>query len=315
MRNLSNCIKKKSNNFTHDIIKNKILWLMLMPAILYFGIFKFLPMIGFIAAFKQYKMYLGIFKSPWSGFKNFEFLFISGTFTTLIKNTLLYNFVFIVLGNTLQLAVAIMLSYINSRTFKKISQSVMFFPYFVSYVILAILTYNIFNYENGTVNNILVSLGQERIDVYSMPGIWKYILVFFHSWKWLGYGSVIYLAAIMGIDKSIYESARIDGASTLKQIFKITIPLLKPTLITLILLAIGRIFYGQFELFYQIIGDNGQLYKATDILDTFMFRSLVKTFNIGMGLSAKLLRSVLGLITILLANFIVKRVDDDYALF
>jgi putative aldouronate transport system permease protein len=210
---------------------------------------------------------------------------------------------------------AILLSELGSRAFKKIAQSFMFLPYFVSYVILSVLVYNIFNYETGVLNSVLVGLGMERVDLYSMPGAWRYILVTFHVWKWLGHGSVIYLAAIMTIDESLYEAADIDGANMLQKVFRITLPALKPTIAILLLLAVGRIMRGQFELFYQIVGTNGQLYQTTDIIDTFVFRSLVKTFDISMGTAAGLYQSVMGLGIILITNFIVKRLNPEYALF
>lgn len=300
---------------THDIKANWILWLMLLPAIVYFVLFKYAPMVGFLYAFKNYKISLGLFGSPWIGVKNFEFLVKSGTLLTITKNTILYNLAFIVVGNTLQITLAIVLSRLAAKWFTKTAQSLMFLPYFVSYIIFAVLVYNIFNYETGSLNAILGSLDLEPVDVYTRPELWKYILVGSHTWKWLGYGTVIYLAAITSIDPALYEASSIDGANIIQEIRYITIPQLAPTLIILVLLAVGRIMRGQFELFYQVIGDNGQLYKATDIIDTFVFRSLVKTFDISMGTAAGLYQSIFGFGIILLVNYLVRRNHEEYALF
>lgn len=288
---------------------------MILPAVLYFVIFHYTTMIGFLFAFKRYRISLGLFKSPWVGFENFRFMILSGTLWIITRNTILYNIAFILIGNFLQITMAIILSELSSKLFKKIAQSLMFLPYFVSYVILSVLVYNIFNYETGAMNAFLGNLGLESIDVYSKIGLWKYILTTFHVWKWLGHGSVIYFAAIMSIDETLYEAAGIDGANIMQKITRITLPSLKPTIAILLLLAVGRIMRGQFELFYQIVGDNGQLYKSTDIIDTFVFRSLVKTFDISMGTAAGLYQSVMGLLIILVTNYTVKQLNEDYALF
>jgi putative aldouronate transport system permease protein len=210
---------------------------------------------------------------------------------------------------------ALLLNEITSKVYKKFSQTLIFMPYFVSYVILAVLVYNIFSYDNGLLNNILGFFGQPKFSAYTTTGIWKYVLIFFNQWKGLGYGVVVYLAAITGISDEYYEAAKIDGASHWQEIRYISMPLLKPTVIVITLFAVGRIMKGQFELFYQIIGVNGVLYNSTDIIDTYVFRSLTQTFDVGMGTAAGVYQSVFGLILIVTVNGIVKRINPDYALF
>jgi putative aldouronate transport system permease protein len=270
---------------------------------------------GVYLAFTKYNYVDGIFGSPFVGMDNFRFLYISGNLFNITKNTVLYNIAFLLTGNLCQIAVAIFISEIPGRLFKKVSQSLMFLPYFVSFVLVGLVVYNILNYETGLLNTILKSLNFEPIDVYGNVGAWKYILVLFNIWKGIGYGSVIYLAAIMGIDREMYEAATIDSANIFQQIRYITLPMLKPTFIVLVLLQLGNILRGQFELFYQIIGSNGTLYKATDIIDTYVFRALVNSFDIGMGTAVGLYQSFFGFVLIMTVNTIVKKVSPDYALF
>ena len=289
--------------------------LMALPAILWFIVFAYLPMGGLVLAFKTFNYNDGIFGSPWSGLENFRFLYQSGTLLRLTVNTILFNMAFLITSIVLQITAAVFLSEMAGKWFKKIAQSVMFLPYFVSYVLLAALIYNLFNYENGVLNSLLASLNLPRIDIYGTPSLWKYILVFFYNWKWVGYGMVVYLAAIMAISQEYYEAARIDGAGMLQKIRYITLPMMMPTIMVIFLLNVGQIMRGQFELFYQIVGDNGMLFEATDIIDTYVFRSLVKSFDIGMGSAAGLYQSAFGLVLVLAVNALVKWRNKDYSLF
>ena len=311
--------KKKKTYFGAEVVKelrkNYIMFLMLLPAVAYFIVFHYLPMIGVVLAFKRFNYFDGIIRSPWVGFNNFRFLFISGTIWRITRNTILYNVAFLTVNIFLQVTMAILISEISSRMFKKVSQTVLFLPHFVSYVLVAAFVYNLFNFERGAMNTIIRSFNLEPVNFYGTPGVWKYVLMFFYQWKGIGYGTVIYLATITGISPEFYEAARIDGANKWQEITKITIPQLKSTIIIIVLFAVGNILKGQFELFYQIIGDNGPLYAATDIIDTYVFRMLTRTFDIGMGAAAGVYQSTFGLITILLVNWIVKRVNEDYALF
>jgi putative aldouronate transport system permease protein len=226
-----------------------------------------------------------------------------------------YNLIFILLGNTLQVFTAIVLSELTSKLFKRISQSLMFLPHFVSFVMVAVLAYNLFNYELGIINNTLRALGLNTVNLYATPAAWWIIIPIVHFWKTIGYGMVIYLAAIMGIDREMYEAADIDGANIIERIWHITIPNLKGTFIILLLFSLGSILRGQFDLFYQLVGRNGMLFSATDIIDTFVYRSLMQQFDIGLGTAAGLYQSAFGMITVLTVNGIVRKLNPDYALF
>lgn len=310
--------QKKQNpikNVMTEIRRRKILCLMLLPAIIFFIIFSYLPMLGIILAFKDYNYAEGVLGSPWVGWANFTFLYKSGTLWRVTRNTILYNIAFLILDLVTQVGMAILLNEIGSKICKKLSQSLMFLPYFVSAVLLGAIVYNIFNYERGTLNNILTSLGLERFDAYGNMYIWIPILLFFHVWKGLGYGVVVYLAAITGISGEYYEAARVDGATRFQQIRYITLPLLKPTMVIITLFAVGKIMKGQFELFYQIIGDNGTLYPVTDIIDTYVFRMTTTSFDPGIAASTGLYQSFFGFVLIVVVNFVVKKINPEYALF
>jgi putative aldouronate transport system permease protein len=305
----------KKDGFIAELKKNKILFLMLSPAIIYFIIFCYLPMIGIAVAFESFRYDKGILHSPWVGIDNFKFFFISGKAWLVTKNTILYNAAFIFTGLIFQLTVAIIFSELKGKYFKKITQSMMFLPYFISWVVVGAFVYNLFQYEFGSFNSVLKALNLQPVDVYGTPGYWKYLLVIFNLWKYIGYGSVVYLAAIMGISPELYEAAEMDGASILQRIYHITIPMIKTTIIILILLQIGGILRGNFDLFYQMVGNNGLLFNATDVIDTFVFRSLMKATELGQPAAAGLYQQALGFCIIMGVNFIVKKVNEDYSLF
>lgn len=310
---------KKKQGFLHELNKNKVLFLMLVPTFIFFLINNYLPMLGIYFAFTEFRVggsfFENLIHSKFVGLKNFEFLFKSNTLLNLTKNTVLYNLLFIILGNVIQVFTAILLSKLIGNAFRKITQTLMFLPYFVSYVILSVLVYNLFNYEIGFMNTFLKSITVQPIDFYNLPHVWIFLIVGFYLWKWVGYGTVIYLATILGISDDYYEASEIDGATIFQQIRYITLPLIKPTFIILILFALGSIMRGQFELFYQLVGTNGNLYNTTDIIDTYVYRSLMSDFNIGMGSAAGLYQSVFGFILIITINFFVKRRNPEYALF
>jgi putative aldouronate transport system permease protein len=309
-------VKEESRStLLYDFKRNKILLLMVAPVVIFFFINSYLPMVGIYYAFTRFNFDGGLFGSPFVGLENFKFLFQSGTLLKITTNTILYNLAFIVLGNLLQIFVAILLSELPGKSFIKVSQSVMFLPYFVSYVIVGVLVYNLFNYESGLVNTMLESFNFQPMDAYSTPWIWKFVLVALYIWKMLGYGTVIYLAAILGIGTEFYEAATIDGANIFQRIRHITIPMLMPTFIMLFLFSLGSIMRGQFDLFYQVIGQNGVLFDATDIIDTYVFRVLRVNFDIGMGTAAGLYQSVFGFIIIMTVNWLIRRNHEEYALF
>lgn len=288
---------------------------MALPAVLIVLIFSYLPMSGLVLAFKDYRYNKGVFGSDWNGLENFRFLFASGVGLKITRNTIFYNLLNLVTSQGLAVVIAVIISEIKVVPYKKITQSVIFFPYFISWVIVGTFVYNIFNYETGLLNTIIRGFGGERINVYSMPGVWPAIICVFNAWKWCGYNSVVYIAAVTGVDTECYEAAEIDGANIFQRIRYITLPGIRPTIITMLLLNVGRILRGDFEMFYQIVGNNGQLFDATDVIDTYVFRSLTTSANLGMTAAATFYQSVLCFIIIMAVNGIVKKIDKDYALF
>lgn len=305
----------KKGGFLYKLIKYRVFLLMLLPAVIYTIIFSYLPMAGIVMAFKKYTYAGGIFNSPWNGFDNFKFFFKSGQALMVTKNTVLYNLLFIAFNTVLQMTVAILLVEMKNKYFRKVSQSLMFLPYFISWVIVSVIAFNILSYDYGLINTIIDKLGGTKINFYSTGSFWPFILTFFGAWKGVGYGSIMYLAAIMGIDTSIYEAASIDGANVFQRIFRITIPLMKPTVIILLLLSIGGIFRGNFDMFYNLVGSNGLLYKSTDVIDTYTFRALITNNDFGMSAASGLYQSILCFITILLVNKMVSKYSKDYSLF
>ena len=307
--------KYREHGLLVELKRNWVLFVMLIPTFVYFMINNYLPMLGVYFAFTSFNFRDGLWSSPFTGFKNFEFLIKADLFR-LTKNTVLYNVVFIGIGNILQIIFAILVSRVTVKWFKKTSQTLMFMPYFVSFVILKVIVYNVFEYQYGLINNLVTSMGGERIDFYNNPSYWPFLITFFYLWKNIGYGMVVYLATIMGIDNEIYEAARVDGANELQQIWYITLPHIKPTFIILLLYALGSIMKGQFELFYQLIGNNGVLFNATDIFDTYVYRiTMTQPLSIGLGTAAGLYQSLFGFLIIVLVNYVVKKRNPEYALF
>ena len=303
--------------FFKEIRKSRTLLLMLLPAVVIIFIFAYLPMGGMVLAFKKFNYRDGILKSPWVDglFDNFRFFFLSGKASAVTVNTFLYNLSFIIVNTFLSVAFAVILSEAVNRHFKKITQSAIFLPYFVSWVIVGTIAYNLFNYENGVVNAVLEVFHMEPVDVYSKGPLWRFLIVAFNAWKSVGYCMVVYLAAATGVDMQLHESAKIDGANIFQRVRHITLPGILPTIVTMVLLDVSKIFRGNLDLFYQLIGKNGALYDATDVIDTFVFRSLLETSDIGMAAAAGFYQSVLCFVTIMIVNSIVKRVSSDYALF
>lgn len=301
--------------FLHKVYKYRTYLLLLLPATVYTLVFCYYPMTGVVLAFKNYNFRDGIWGSPWCGFSNFEFFFKSGQAVTVIRNTVLYNITFIVVGVFLQVMVAVFLTEIRNRRYRKVSQSLMFLPYFISWVVVGVIAFNIFSSDYGFLNTLIVAFGGTKISFYSTPEAWPFIIVFFEVWKGIGYGSVVYLAAIMGVDTEIYEAAELDGCNVFQRIFKVTIPSIRPTIMIMVLMALGRVFKGNFDMFYNLTGDNGLLYNYTDVIDTLTMRTLINNNNYGMSAAIGLMQSVLCLITIIIANKLVRRYDPDSALF
>lgn len=311
---------KKIGGFFKDIVKNKVLLLMVLPGALWFLFFSYLPMFGTIIAFKEYRFsrhgfWASIVKSKWVGWDNFKFLFSTNDAYVITRNTLLYNIAFIILGLILSVAMAVVLSEIANKRLAKVYQTGMFLPYFLSWVIVGYFAFSFLSSERGLLNHLFQSMGIDSIQWYSDPKVWPYILILVYLWKAVGYNSVVYLAAIMGIDRSLYEAAMIDGASKFQQIRSITIPLLTPIITIMTLLAVGKIFYADFGLFFQVPRDSGTLYSVTNVIDTYVYRGLKTTGEIGMSTAAGLYQSVVGFILVMVSNLIVRKYDKDSALF
>lgn len=295
---------------------NKVLMLMCLPAVLFFVIFAYCPMPGIYIAFTNYNFRDGIFGSPFVGFKNFEFLLKSGQLWLLTRNTILYNLSFILLGNLLQITLAIMVNEIRCNWFKKVSQTIMFLPYFISAVLIGVLAFNILNYDTGALNTLIRETGGNPMKIYSMAGIWPFVIILCNIWQQTGYGSIVYFASICGIDSQIVEAAEVDGATSLQRIRYIILPSLKPTFIILMLFALGGIMKGNFGLFYNLIGPaNSQLFPSTDIIETFVFRTMMNQNNFATSSAVGLYQSLFGFLLVMFSNWVVKKIDPDYALF
>jgi putative aldouronate transport system permease protein len=306
-------LKKKS--LASKVWDNRMMWLMLAPAIAFTIIFSYIPMGGIVVAFKNYQNRLGIWGSPWVGLENFRYLVVSDKLWSLTRNTMLYNIAFIMLGMAFEVGLAIIISELPIKRLKKTLQSFTFLPFFISWVVAASIVMNVFGYESGVVNTMLVSLDLDRVNIYGDPSQFPIILVMIRLWKNTGYGAIIYLASITGMDQEMLEAAEIDGANIWQRIWHITLAHLRPTMVIMLLLAIGQIFRGDFGMFYQIVGRSQLLIEVSDIIDTFVYRSLINSPNTGMAAAAGLFQSVLCFVTILMANHAVKKIEPDYTLF
>ena len=292
------------------------IYVMMLPAIVYLFINNYLPLMGIVLAFKEYTVKGGIFGSRFVGLNNFKYLFQTRDAWIITRNTLLYNLVFIILGTLFSIFIAIIMSEVRGRRVKKLYQTVTLYPYIISIVVAAYLVNSFLSTETGFINTaILEPLGIEGISWYSQPKYWPVILVIVYIWKNFGYHTILYLSTLLGIDRGYYEAAALDGASRWQQTRYITLPFLKPTVITLTLLSIGRIFYSDFGLFYQVPMNAGALIDITNTIDTYVYRGLMQLGDIGMSSAAGLYQSVVGFILVLTANFVVKKVSAEDALF
>lgn len=302
-------------DFFKELKRHWSIYVLGVPGLLFLVVFSYLPMFGHVLAFKDFRFSEGILGSPWCGFENFEFFFGGKDWLRVTFNTIYLNALFIIFGLGASVIVAIVISEISHTFYKRIAQSLIFLPYFVSWLVVSLMVYAFLNETNGLVNNLLTDMGFEKIGFFREPGIWPFILTLIYVWKVTGYYSIIFIAAILGISPDYYDSAKLDGASKWQQITKITLPLIKPTIIMLVLLSIGRIFYGDFGMVYGIIGDNGVLFETTDIIDTYAYRALRQLGDFGMSAAVCLYQSLMGLVTILVFNHIVKKKDENLSLF
>lgn len=303
------------SNTKKKILQYRWLYLLMLPGLIYLLINNYIPMLGLVIAFKKVNFQTGIFQSPWCGFENFKYLFRTKDAWIITRNTILYNLVFIALALVVSLALAIFLSEIRNTKLRSFHQACVLVPYIISYVVVSYLVYAFLG-TNGLVNKgILLPTGGKPVNWYMESKYWPFILVFVNTWKNAGYASVMYLATILGFDESIFEAATLDGATPWQKIRYMTLPLLKPTIITLTMLNIGRIFYSDFGLFYQVPQNSGAILDVTNVLDTYVYRGLLQLGDISMSSAAGLYQAVVGFAIIVVANLIVRKISPDDAIF
>lgn len=311
--------KKRTNKNITYLKQNLSFLLMVLPGFVWFLIFSYIPMFGIILAFKKFRFYRGgfitsIVKSKWIGLENFKFLFTSQDAWLITRNTVLYNLVFIITGLIISVTIAVALNEILNRKLAKMYQTFMLLPHFLSWVVVSYFVYSFLSADKGAINLFLTGLGLKKIAWYMEAKYWPYILTFMNIWKSTGLSTVIYLAAIVGIDKAYYEAAMMEGATKWQQIKYITLPHIKPMMIILTILAIGRIFRADFGLFYQVPLDSGALFSVTNVIDTYVYRGLKYTGDIGMTTAVGLYQSIVGLILILASNYVIKKIDQENTL-
>ena len=305
--------KKKKLRRRAEIRKTVPLFLMMLPGLVYLFCNNYLPMFGILIAFKKVNFSIGILQSPWVGFQNFELLFKTKDAWTMIRNTVCYNVVFITLGLVISVAIAILMAEISSRKIAKVIQPIICFPSMVSAVILSFLVYGFLSNTYGFINTTI--LKDNPINWYASARYWPFILTIVHFWQSSGRSSIIYMASIGGIDKGLYESARLDGANKMQQIWNITLPMLRPMIILMTLLSIGRIFNSDFGLFYQVPLGQGLLTATTQTIDTYVYRALMELNNVGMSSAASVFQAIIGFLLVVVSNAIVRKVDNENALF
>lgn len=314
--------KKRKRSRGRSWTKNDTeLTLLAIPTTIWYILFSFLPMFGLMIAFKNYKVTGGksfiynVFNSDWVGFKNFEFLIKSKDLFVILRNTILYNLIFILLGTVLAVGLAVMIHSLHSGTRSKFYQTLMFFPYFMSWVVVAYFLDAFLNQDSGFLNSMIREGGGESVQWYLKAGVWPIILVFMYLWKSTGYNMIIYLSSISGIDQTLYEAAMMDGANKWQQTKFITLPSIKNVIVMMFILNIGKVFYSDFGLFYQLSqGAKGSIFNATATIDTYVFNALRSSTPIGMTSAVTLFQSVACCITIFAANALVKKIDADSAI-
>lgn len=292
-----------------------VLYLMILPAVVYTVIFNYLPLQGVLIAFERFNLRQGVFGSKWVWFDNFKVLISTGKLWSLTKNTIMYNLIFLVTSTVFNVALAIIISEMGTQKYKKTLQSAMLLPHFLSWVVVGGMVFNILNTDFGLLNKVLTFFGLEPINVYVNEGIWKVIYPIINIWKTAGYGSIFYMAAITGINPEIYEAADVDGCGVVQRIWYITIPSIRSTIAIMLLLNLGGILHGNMDMFWQITAQNPVLMNATDVIDTYVNRTLINLKDYGITAAASLYQSVIGCILVLVFNTITKRLDPDSAIF
>ncbi len=310
-------IKKRKHGFFVEMKKNGTLYLIMVPGLLFFLIFSYIPMGGLVMAFQDFNIVKGIFGSEFFGFGNFKFLFADGTRETVLRvvgNTLWLNFLFIVFSTIFSVALAIMFNEVRNKHAKRITQTLSILPYFVSWAVIALLLEAFLKSDGGLLSTALANMGI-NISFYSDPSPWQLILVIMKVWQGAGYGAIVYIATVTGIDPGIYEAAEIDGASRWQKIIHITIPILRPTIVLMTLFSVGRIFYGDFGMIYGLVQDNSLLFSAADVIDTYVYRMLRQLHNYGMSTAVGLIQSVCGFVFVYAANRLARKYEPDSAIF
>lgn len=303
------------NSLRKDLKSNGILYLMAVPALLCLFIFCYLPMGGLIMAFQDLDISKGILHSAFVGLENFEFLFTTSDAWTITRNTICYNLVFIALNTFLSILLALLLNEMTHKRYAKALQTIYMMPNFLSIVVVAMIVYAFLSPSNGFLNKMLEWVGKPAVDWYNTAGPWPFILVIVNAWKSVGFSAVVYLAVIAGIPADYYEAAALDGASRFQQMIHITLPQLRMILCINLIMAVGGIIRGDFGLFYTVTRNSGLLYPVTDIIDTYIYRGLTTLNNPGMSTAAGLYQSSVGLVMVLLANWVVTKIDSDCAMF
>lgn len=291
------------------------LYLMMLPALIYLFINNYLPMSGLVLAFEKYNVKDGIWGSQFTGFKNFTFLLKNNDLPILFRNTLGYNLCFILIDLVLGVTLAILITEITNLKFRKAAQSSILFPFVVSIVIVSYMVRAFLDPEAGLLNHLLVSMGHQKVAWYDTAKYWPFILIFVNTWKGVGYGCILYISSILGIDMSLYESASLDGATKFQKIRYITLPFLKPTMITVSLLSLGRVFNSDFGLFFQVPQNSGLISSTTQTIDTFVYNVLITQSNVGMSAAASFFQSVMGFLMIMVFNAITRKISRENALF
>lgn len=292
------------------------LYLMMVPGLAYLILNNYIPMSFTVIAFKNFNYQKGIWGSDWNGFANFQTLFSTRDSWIIVRNTIGYNLVFIILSLVVGLGIAILLNELSSQRARKIFQMTYLMPYMVSITVVSYIVYALLSTETGFINtSILALFGLDKISWYAQPQYWPFILVLVNQWKWLGYNSIIYYSSIISLDPSYYEAATIDGASRWQRIFRITIPIIRPTIITMTLLQLGTIFKSDFGLFYQVPMNSTALMDVTNTIDTYVYRGIKSVGTLGMSSAAGFYQSVIGFVLVLAANTLVRKIDRDSAIF
>ncbi|MGM0883195.1 MAG: ABC transporter permease [Bacillota bacterium] len=308
-------VRKKGGVILTELRKHGLLYLLTLPGILLIFVFAYLPMGGIVIAFQDFNAIKGITGSEFVGFKNFEFFIQSNEVLFVIFNTLFLNALFILFGTCASVGIAVMFSELGGKWFKRIVQSLVTLPNFLSWTVIAMFVTALLSSDTGMLNKWLAAFGIEPVSFFNEPAIWPAILVLIKIWQGAGFGAIVYLATITGINPDIYESASIDGASRWKKIRYITLPLLKPTVILMMLLAMGGIFYGDFGMIYAIVGRNVLLYPTTDVIDTYVFRALMELNDMGMAAAVGVFQSLVGFILVVAVNQLARKFSPDSALF